>query len=200
MPRIRNFTGVSKGERQFLNYDFTSVLTGQSYVNYYGMYVGTNAYVSGALLYPAVLRTESPSSGWTSVTTAGTTTYNFDAAVEKTNVIEGTAIAKFKYTYVLQSGTMTLTARVLLQRVRDGVVTDITNTHAKDTTATGTVIDTVKLTAVKTTVIKGDTLRLSVSFQRSAPGPGSTSLTIYHDPEGTTDEDINVSVPFIPDI
>ncbi len=202
MPRVRNFTGVSKGERQFYNYDFTSVLTGKSYVTYYAL---ENYTISGAnlqkLLHPTVIATQDATSGWTTAATGGgiSNTYEFDAVVEKTNTIEGTSILKAKWLITLNSGTMIFKASVTLQRVRDGVVTNIADEWFREVTGTTGATDHIKITARKTRLIKGDVLRLSFTFSVRG-GPGNTTFLLYHDPEGATDEDLNITIPFIPDI
>ncbi len=197
MPRVRNFTGVSKGERQFFNYEFTSVLTGRAFVTYYIGYAQT------PVLLPYVFVTSDDNYAKGGINEGAVfvleTTINFDSNVEKTNTIQGEAFCKAYYGVTTANGAGEVYPIYKLQRVRGSSVTGI-GTIQLPTDITGAPTEkTMMLTCAKTTLIKGDVLRLVLELWHRL-GAGTFAYVFYFDPEDASGKDSLIKIPFVVDV
>ena len=193
LPKVRNFTGVMKGERQFFNYTFTDVVTGQSYVLYYA----GKTHPSEIVLNPFVFQSNPL---YTDFSQTSTTPVPFDTPVEKTVTINGEANCKFHATARVVQTAWDYDIDFSLERIRNGTATVIGSATATGFSSAAAATGSITFNCTKTRLVRGDVLRLTVFIDMEATNVNNRTA-LQHDPnEGTTDYDLKVYVPFRVDL
>lgn len=169
------------GERVINSFDFTDILTGKSYVAFYGGKAGSDL-ILRSYVFPSPLTYENYSS-------SNTYTADFDIDVNKGALVEGDVLIIAKYGDYTDGATINPTFSLI--RTRNGVETVICTVNG-GVEGAAPYVHTFSLAAARTKLNPGDKLTLRVS---SVVVAVSESAFLYHDPESAADC-LKIFVPF----
>jgi len=185
-------------EDRIASYTFTDLLTGKTYIHYYGSSngeaIGSKHLLTGFVHYSEDTETAIPVST--------TTAMDFDSPVTSTFVVDGTAVYSCSVTKRTAGAFVTVSGSVV--RERDGIETDLGEVEIGKVLV-GDASDDYRLTGHgsldKTRFKNGDILRLRLNVQS---GAATTPSDIYHDPKNrqgalgsaTKGSTLDVFIPF----
>lgn len=184
-------------EDRIASYTFTDILTGKTYIHYYGSSNG-EAITSTHLLTGFTCYSEDIS---TTITPPSYDTMNFDSPVTSTFVVDGTAIFSCTVKKGGANDTVIVSGSVL--RIRNGNETDLGEVRIGNIVS-GDAVDEYRITShitlTKTRFKNGDTLRFRLKIKTA----GAVDWKIFHDPknrkgsldDATVGSTLDVYIPF----
>lgn len=161
-------------KRDLVNYDYIDIATGQKYIILYCGDVQTGADANTPIMGVNVYYSQN---GYTTFANPAVIDLDFDMPVDQTLEIRGDIILE------IPNGSDQNNAGHLLSGamfyVRSGSEVQIGDTDIGSTSANNTEdVTTIKITAPRTIVKKGDTLRMNINA-----GASPNTLTFFHDPK-----------------
>lgn len=180
-------------------YDFFDIAGGTGYITFYGGRTITNNSTDWVL---STTPFYSYGTGtYESLTTSADTqefAQDFDVVMNKTILIRGNVLVNTPCSIVSSGNNGRVYFKIYLRRVVGGTETTIgssVSTSSKFNSSASTqhiVLHQTFNIANPEKVKKGDTLRLTIEAY-SWVGSGTGSITVWHDPQGRTNDDITAS-------
>lgn len=173
MPIPKNYQ--QSQETAIASFAYTEISSGTGFVLFYAMNAEENASDKIRLLGENVVASLLIEGTFT------TTTFNYDLTpFNLPQTVKGTAIIRYS-TYWTGTGGNTKFETITIQKVSDGVVTDIGSERTNTETGSGSVIrknHLLNIPLTQTHFKKGDILRLEID----PTNPQSNTITIGEDP------------------
>ena len=160
--------------RNIQTYDYIDIATGQKYVVLYCGDVQTGANVNAKIMGVNMYYSQN---GWTTIANPIQIDLDFDMPVDQTLEIRGDIILEIPNGSDQDNSSFPMSGAMYY--VRAGSEVQIGETNIGATSANNTEdVTTIKITAPRTIIKKGDTLRMNINA-----GASPNTLTFFHDPK-----------------